>query len=157
MKKSSVKRTVFLISVILLLAAIILLAIYFLSGSYDKFSNPYGYQVNKKGQTYGSTMYVTDMDAYPDLIAATGLRDTHGYVLKDDFLGKNVGNFEQYTMFITDEHRLDNLRREYKFQYTNYESLDFYDVYYNIPLYSENGEDIVGEFQMCSGTYPYPN
>lgn len=157
MKKSSVKRNVILIVSGILLAAIVLIVIYSLSGSFNKTSNPYGFQINEKGQTYGSTMYVEDTDDYPDLIAAIGYRDTEGYVLKDDFLGKNIGDFEKYTKFVTDKTRLTNLRNEHKFKYVNYESLDFYDVYYDIPVYAEDGEEVVDKFQMCMGTYPFPN
>jgi len=46
------------------------------------------YPLNERGQTYGNGPFPSGSDHEPDLIAATGVDGTNGYVLKKDLEGE---------------------------------------------------------------------
>jgi hypothetical protein len=101
------------------------------------------YPRNENGQTYGGISNpgpgTTRPPEPPDLIAATGIDGTHGYVLKSDISGH--GPFEAPNN--PDEameymRKMDELRAEQRAKGEEH-------LYY-IPLYASDGVTVIGQF-----------
>lgn len=84
------------------------------------------YPKNKNGQTYGSSVYATSLETEPDLILATGVDGTEGYLLKKDMEGELPKTPEEAIA-------MQNSRSP--------EGRD-------IPLYDKDGETVIGVFRV---------
>ena len=98
------------------------------------------FPTNRKGQTYGSGLVENPNDSVlPDLIFASGVDGTDGYVLRTDLEGCGPlakPNNPEEAMVYMDE--LDKLIKEAILRGDQY-------LYY-IPLYASDGETIIGKF-----------
>ncbi|MGG3885307.1 hypothetical protein [Brevibacillus panacihumi] len=84
------------------------------------------YEVNDNGETYGSALSAYTIGAEPDLISAVGTNGVEGYVRADDLTPK-VSSIEEAL-----EQNAENG-----------------DVR-TIPLYAEDGETVLGEFELVT-------
>ncbi|MCF7758615.1 hypothetical protein KQ941_29750 [Paenibacillus xylanexedens] len=84
------------------------------------------YPKNKNGQTYGSSVYATSLETEPDLILATGVDGTEGYLLRKDMEGELPKTLEEAIA-------MQNSRSP--------EGRD-------IPLYDKDGETVIGVFRV---------
>ncbi|WP_179088701.1 hypothetical protein [Paenibacillus amylolyticus] len=84
------------------------------------------YPKNKNGQTYGSAAYATSPETEPDLILATGVDGTDGYLLKKDMDGEQPKTPEEAIAI------------------QNSRSPDGRDI----PLYDKDGETVIGVFHV---------
>lgn len=84
------------------------------------------YPKNKNGQTYGYAAYATSPETEPDLILATGVDGTEGYVLKKDVDGEQPKTPEEAIAI------------------QNSRSPDGWDI----PLYDKDGETVIGVFHV---------
>ena len=101
------------------------------------------FPVNDRGQTFGSGGYGIDS---PDLILATGIDGTFGYVLSTDLHSYGPGLDEPQSP----EEALIYMKQ---FEELVKDAQARGDVYvYYIPLYDSDGQTIIGEFGM--GTVP---
>ncbi|MCR4430337.1 MAG: hypothetical protein NUV45_04870 [Tepidanaerobacteraceae bacterium] len=91
----------------------------------------YRYQVNEYGETYGSDAYADIIGEEPDLVAATGIDGTHGYVRSSDL--------DPFPSPRTPEEAVaqNNLGDRL------------------IPLYDKDGRTIIGQFRIASGKVEY--
>lgn len=83
----------------------------------------YGYPVNNNGETYGPDM--KDYEIGPDLILAVGVNSNLGYIRPEETLGAEIHSLEDAI-----EYNKQNTHKTY------------------IPLYMQDGETIIGEFQL---------
>lgn len=90
-------------------------------------------QLNSSGETFGSSLFITNIEDEPDLILATGIDGTEGYVKKSDLYGDMAESPEAAVMLM-------NSRNANKVRY--------------IPLYDLEGKMVIGEFKI---TPPDPN
>ena len=86
----------------------------------------FAYKVNENGETYGSELYAEACGELPDLIAATGTDGTMGYVRNSDL------NPEPKT--IEEAIELNKITE--------------------IPLYSSDGETVIGVFEFGGESHP---
>ena len=89
----------------------------------------YAYPVNENGQTYGSASYATSLETEPDLILATGVGSTIGYVQSEDLNGVQPK---------TPEEALELMRKAPSAR--------------KIPLYAVDGKTVIGTFEIDKGT-----
>ncbi|MDQ0208616.1 peptidase M56 BlaR1 [Alkalicoccobacillus murimartini] len=94
------------------------------------------YSINDSGKTYGSALFVETAEEEPDLISAIGLDGTEGYVKKTD-LDRVTGEADSPK---TPEEALKKQEERERNQ----------DI--QIPLYEEDGETIIGEFEISLDT-----
>ena len=120
MKNRRIRISVFILVVILIVAAVCISAI----------AATKHYQVNQDGQTYG-TMSQESHGTAPDLIQAQGVDGTIGYVKSTDLFWFNPKTPEEAVKM--------QAEMDAKGPYT-------------IPLYSEDGKTVIGEFPMGGGT-----
>ncbi|EEO34193.2 hypothetical protein MBAG_03145 [Coprobacillus sp. D7] len=80
------------------------------------------YKINKYGLTYGSDYFAKDKNDSPDLIRVLGQNDIEGYVYSNE-LNKEPKNINE----------VKNYMNEVKLGYT-------------IPVYDENGENVIDSF-----------
>lgn len=127
-----------LVAVIITLLATTTIAV---AANYSK------YLINKNGQTYGSGS-VSDEEVanqiaqpivLPDLILAEGIDGTIGYVYKNDLDGEQPQNPEEAVEYMK---KLEERYEEMKQTGEEYVRI--------IPLYSEDGETVIGEFGVGS-------
>jgi hypothetical protein len=83
------------------------------------------YQINDKGQVYGSAMLALTKGYEPDLISAIGLDGTKGYVYSTDLNGE-VPSTPEEAIKLTAQ-RVNN---------------------WEIPLYESDGETVIGSFKI---------
>ena len=88
-----------------------------------------GIQVNSSGETFGSELAATSYEDRPDLIAATGVDGTEGYVRKTDLDGEMPSSPEEAVRMMNSE-----------YAYTTRV----------IPLYNSEGKKVIGEFEIGS-------
>ena len=86
-------------------------------------------QVNSSGETFGPESAATSYEDRPDLIAATGVDGTEGYVRKTDLDGEMPSSPEEAVRMMNSE-----------YAYTTRV----------IPLYDSEGKKVVGEFEIGS-------
>lgn len=91
----------------------------------ENFDSTKVYQINKYGQTYGSSLYAVSAETEPDLIIAKGIDGTIGYVYSADLYGKEPKNPEE--AIIMQKLNKDKIR--------------------TIPLYASDGKTVIGEFK----------
>jgi hypothetical protein len=84
----------------------------------------YRYQVNKYGETYGPSIYAEILGEEPDLIAATGIDGTHGYVRFSDL--------EPFPPPRTPEEAVAQNNPGVRM----------------IPLYDKDGRTVIGQFEV---------
>lgn len=84
-------------------------------------------QLNSSGETFGSSLYIIDIEDEPDLILATGVDGTKGYVKKSDLYEDMAESPEVAVMFM-------NSRNANKVRV--------------IPLYDSEGQMVIGEFEI---------
>lgn len=63
------------------------------------------YPKNKNGQTYGSAAYATSPETEPDLILATGVDGTEGYLLKKTWMASNQKHLKKLLRYRTADHQ----------------------------------------------------
>ena len=154
--KNLSKKSIWVIFPLFVIIILTLIVVYCLHSNHNKMDETTDnfYPTNKNGQTYGSAMYA-DAHGYPDLILAVGDDGTEGYVTQVDFWGRNKDEYEHYEKAITNEALLEHYRKQYKDEDSNYKELDFYQICYDIPLYDETGEVIIGKVIRTIETLPY--
>jgi len=86
------------------------------------------YQKNSNGKTYGSASIATSPDQEPELILAVGVDGTEGYVFKKDLDGEKPKSVEE--ALAQQEKLLKNPGGR------------------QIPLYKEDGQTIIGVFEI---------
>ena len=111
------------------------------------------YPVNAHGQTYGLAK-TASIEQFPDLVPALGKNGTIAYMRKEDYFRENDDKYERYTVALTGD-ELEDVRERYKDQYPNAAIIDFYKECYDVPLFDVDGEDVVDQFVMNVGCYPY--
>lgn len=87
------------------------------------------YPKNENGQTYGSTLYATSIDTFPDLIQAVGEDGTRGYVRTLDVIGNQPKTPEEA---LAQQRNRDGKVRQ-------------------IPLFDVDGKTVIGVFNIESG------
>lgn len=94
-------------------------------------SNNYVFPKNQYGQTYGSKLNAISTETEPDLIAATGVDGTNGYVKRTDL-----------------EQPLPKTPQEAK------ALMKYYSAHptREIPLYDVDGKTVIGKFIVGGGT-----
>lgn len=112
------------------------------------------YQTNVNGQTYGYAE-TTSYEQIPDLIPAKGKNYVDGYMRKEDLLGEHLDEYKSYTVELTDD-ELKNAREQYRSQYDDITTVNFYKECIDVPLYDVTGENEVDKFTITLGYYPYP-
>ncbi len=152
--KSSPKKLELTFLCICITLIVILIAFFILKDNGNNVKDTF-YSINNNGQTYGSLVYASEAGTYPDLILVLGNDGIEGYMAQADFLGNSIANYEQYEKEITNEELINHYRNQYKDKYSNSENLKFYQTCYDIPLYDETGENIVGTYTMVIETLPY--
>ena len=87
-----------------------------------------GIQVNSSGETFGSELAATSYEDRPDLIAATGVDGTEGYVRKTDLDGEMPSSPEEAVKLMHSPEYLYTARV--------------------VPLYDSEGKKVIGEFRI---------
>lgn len=104
------------------------------------------FPTNASGQTYGSGGFGANN---PDLILATGIDGTTGYVLSSDLEGAGPldrpNNPEEAMEYMR---QLEELENEARARGVNY--------LYSIPLYASDGQTIIGQFGVGNVPPPHP-
>jgi len=94
-----------------------------------------GIQVNSSGETFGSELAATSYEDRPDLIAATGVDGTEGYVRKTDLDGEMPSSPEEAVRMMNSPEYLYTARV--------------------VPLYDSEGKKVIGEFEIGSARNGY--
>jgi len=127
MKNTRMKKNITIIAVILLVMAISITTALGMRSVPDVNANEYG-------QTYGTLVDMKHLGEIPDLIRATGIDGTIGYVYKDE-LYPPLGNTPEEALRLQAER---DARGEY-----------------SILLYESDGKTVIGEFPMGGGDRIY--
>ena len=126
------------------------------TGIFLFFSNNHSEEDNKI-LTYGKATDATSIDELPDLIAVIGKSGKEGYIYKSDYLGETIGNYENYTVALS-ESELKIAREQNKTKYSNVSEVDFYKRCYDVPVYDNTGKTEIDKFVMQNGGYnAYPS
>lgn len=124
--------------------------------------NTYSRPVNSKGQTYAAIGDgpISEEDC-PDLIEAQGNARKNGYISKIDYFARHndtlYENYDTYTVVITDESTLEWQRELQKDKRDDYETLNFYKVCYDVPMYNYDGNPIDDVVTLIAGYYILDN
>lgn len=98
------------------------------------------YEVNEKGQTYGSAMDNSLLFGNPDLVLAEAIDGTRGYVYASELNADQAGSPEELIAIVEENKKIWEEAPVGQVVVSRY-----------IPLYESDGETVIGEFPITIG------